>query len=178
MLGDAAPRRDGDSAAYRRGSASSRGDASGENEGQALTPLPVVPGDDAFSDLEDVATTPARFGHCVHSHDEREATARLRVRASIEEQANNPERAVVRGDAERLRVCTVWVGSSSQEDLHLRCVSALRRRNQLGGRRGHVRLSSGDRWRVRRRWKPRHHSSVFTQSSEDSRGQRTAEDSS
>jgi hypothetical protein len=64
MQDDAPSRRDGDSAAYRRGAASSRGDASSPGEGQALTPLPAVsPGDDAFAEeLEDVASTPARFG--------------------------------------------------------------------------------------------------------------------
>lgn len=37
------------------------------------------------------------------------------------------------GDAQRLRVCTVRVGSSSQKGLHLQCVSALCRRKQVGG---------------------------------------------
>lgn len=63
MLSDA-PRRDGDASAYRR---SARLDAGSPREGQALTPLPVEgdgEGDDASAgdDLEELATTPARFG--------------------------------------------------------------------------------------------------------------------
>jgi hypothetical protein len=42
----------------------------------------------------------------VHSHDERKPAARVHVRSSIQKEANNRERAVVRGDAQGLRVGT------------------------------------------------------------------------
>jgi hypothetical protein len=87
---------------------------------------------------------------CIDSEDERKASARVHVRPSIHKQANNRERAVVRGDSERLRVATVRISSSSQKGLHLYRNSALGRRQQVGWRRVHVRLSSGDRGRERR----------------------------
>ena len=56
-----AARRDGDASAYRRGAASSRAEPGSPSAGeeQALKPLGV---DDALDELEDEATTPARFG--------------------------------------------------------------------------------------------------------------------
>jgi hypothetical protein len=72
------------------------------------------------------------------------------VRPSIHKQADKRERAVVRGDAERLRVATVRISSSTQKVLHLYRISALRRHKQAGYRRDHVRLSIGDMGRERR----------------------------